>query len=225
MKIANIYYLGVLLLGISILLKFFQNIDIQILYLFNYLFVSDSLLSIITEMGNSFFIISFLVPLFSYLSFAIKKLNYVAPSTLIIPGALFGFDYLPFFAVPLFVGIDINFLNPVYQSLSYPSGHAASILFFGIWWSRLAMGNKFLLIRYLIFCLISIIAFSRVIVGAHWLSDVIASYAFTLLYIEIIHKEKIINFLNKSNYLNIASALVIVTALYSVYNFEVFDHI
>ena len=231
MKIANIYYLGVFLLGISILLKFFQNIDIQILYLFNYLFVSDSLLSIVTEMGNSFFIISFLVPLFSYLSFAIKKLNYVAPSTLIIPGALFGLiiqaikNVLNFPRPGGIEGIDINFLNPVYQSLSYPSGHAASILFFGIWWSRLAMGNKFHLIRYLIFCLISLIALSRVIVGAHWLSDVIASYAFTLLYIKIIHKEKIIHFLNKNNYLNIASALVIVTALYSVFNFEVFDHI
>ncbi|GIR03158.1 MAG: hypothetical protein CM15mP12_6890 [Gammaproteobacteria bacterium] len=67
--------------------------------------------------------------------------------------------------------------------------------------------------------------FPELLWGAHWLSDVIASYAFTLLYIEIIHKQKVINFLNKNNYLNIASALVIVTALYSVYNFEVFDHI
>ena len=231
MKISKIYYLGAILLALSLLLKFFQNLDLQILYILNNLYFSDFALSFLTEMGNSFFIISFLTPLLSYLSYSIKKLNYVSPAVLIIPGILFGViiqiikNVFNFSRPGAVEGIDINILDPIFQSLSYPSGHAASILFFGFWWTQLALGHRFKSIRYLIYFLIISIAITRVIIGAHWFSDVIASFALALIYIETINKDRIINFLNVNFFLNITSVLIIILGIYSVFNFEVFDHI
>ena len=93
-------------------------------------------------------------------------------------------------------GIDINFLNPVVV-YSYPSGHALHFIFWHLVEPSCNEINSINKIFNILFNFHNL-PFPE-LCKAHWLSDVIASYAFTLL-LEIIHKEKVINFLNKSNY-------------------------
>ena len=216
---------------VSIFLKLFQSLDVEILYFFNSLLFSEFFLSHITELGNAFFIFAFLIPFLCILSLVIKKINYVSPSTIIFPGLVLGLfvqlvkNILNFPRPGGIEGINIQFAEPVFQSLSFPSGHAASIFFVGFWWMRLAFARGFTVLRYIIYLLVIIIASTRIIIGAHWFSDVLGSFAITMLFIEILNKWKIDLLLNKNIYLDVISIFIILGSIYSIFNFEVFDHI
>ena len=102
---------------------------------------------------------------------------------------LWGLSFAGYFAVPLFK-LWVDRARPVFAvplvketSASFPSGHAVgSAIVFGMLAYLLirAAPRRWLTIVTFSSSLIALIGFSRVYLGAHWLSDVVAGLAFGL---------------------------------------------
>ena len=216
---------------VLISLKLFPALDLYALKFLNKLFFDERTFAVITDMGNAFFITAFIIPaLIGYSNFN-SKINSVSASILVIPSLVFGlFIQLVKNLVnaprPAGVGdININFLEPVFQSNSFPSGHTASIFIVCLIWLKVALTKtRGYQIHYFVIVVFAlVVSLTRVIVGAHWLSDVLASILFAWLFTELFVK----HFL-KINKLKIAvysSWGIILCAWYGVFFMEVFDYI
>lgn len=212
-------------------LKLFPSLDLYALKSLNKLFFDEQTYAVITDMGNAFFITAFIIPALIVYSNFNSKINSVSASILVIPSLVFGlFIQLVKNIVnaprPAGVGdININFLEPIFQSNSFPSGHTASIFIVCLIWLKVALTNtKGFQMHYFVIVLCAlIISLTRVIVGAHWLSDVLASILFAWLFAELFLKHFLK--INKSKIAVYSSWGIILCAWYGVFFMEVFDYI
>ena len=212
-------------------LKLFPALDLYALKSLNKLFFDEQTYAVITDMGNAFFITAFIIPALIVYSNFNSKINSVSASILVIPSLVFGlFIQLVKNLVnaprPSGVGdININFLEPVFQSNSFPSGHTASIFIVCLIWLKVALTNtRGYQIHYFVIVLFAlVVSLTRVIVGAHWLSDVLASILFAWLFTELFLKHFLT--INKSKIAVYSSWGIIFCAWYGVFFMEVFDYI
>ena len=212
-------------------LKLFPALDLYALKSLNKLFFDERTFAVITDMGNAFFITAFIIPALIVYSNFNSKINSVSASILVIPSLVFGlFIQLVKNLVnaprPSGVGdININFLEPVFQSNSFPSGHTASIFIVCLIWLKVALTNtRGYQIHYFVIVLCAlVVSLTRVIVGAHWLSDVLASILFAWLFTELFLKHFLK--INKSKIAVYSSWGIILCAWYGVFFMEVFDYI
>ena len=230
MKIRPRYFLVVLTIAL-ISLKLFPALDLYALKSLNKLFFDERTFAVITDIGNAFFITAFIIPALIVYSNLNSKINSVSASILVIPSLVFGlFIQLVKNLVnaprPAGVGdININFLEPIFQSNSFPSGHTASIFIVCLIWLKVALTNtRGYQMHYFVIVLCAlVISLTRVIVGAHWLSDVLASILFAWLFTELFIKYFLI--INKSKIAVYSSWGIILCAWYGVFFMEVFDYI
>ena len=212
-------------------LKLFPSLDLYALKSLNKLFFDEQTYAVITDMGNAFFITAFIIPALIVYSNFNSKINSVSASILVIPSLVFGlFIQLVKNLVnaprPAGAGdININFLDPVFQSNSFPSGHTASIFIVCLIWLKVALTNtKGFQMHYFVIVLCAlVVSLTRVIVGAHWLSDVLASILFAWLFAELFLKHFVK--INKSKIAVYSSWGIILCAWYGVFSMEVFDYI
>ena len=212
-------------------LKLFPTLDLFALKFLNKLFFDERIFAVITDVGNAFFITAFIIPALIVYSNFNSKINSVSASILVIPSLVFGlFIQLVKNLVnaprPSGVGdININFLEPVFQSNSFPSGHTASIFIVCLIWLKVALTNtKGFQMHYFVIVLCAlVVSLTRVIVGAHWLSDVLASILFAWLFTELFLKHFLK--INKSKIAVYSSWVIILCAWYGVFFMEVFDYI
>lgn len=230
MKTRTRYFLLALTI-ILISLKLFPALDLYALKSLNKLFFDERTFAVITDMGNAFFITAFIIPaLICYSNFN-SKINSVSASILVIPSLAFGlFIQLVKSLVnaprPAGVSdININFLEPVFQSNSFPSGHTASIFIVCLIWLKAALTNtRGYQMHYFVIVLCAlVISLTRVIVGAHWLSDVLASILFAWLFTELFLKHFLK--ISRSKIAVYSSWGIILCAWYGVFFMEVFDYI
>ena len=230
MKTRTRYFFLALTIAL-ISLKLFPTLDLFALKFLNKLFFDERTFAVITDVGNAFFITAFIIPALIVYSNFNSKINSVSASILVIPSLVFGlFIQLVKNLVnaprPAGVGdININFLEPVFQSNSFPSGHTASIFIVCLIWLKVALTNtKGYQIHYFVIVLFAlVVSLTRVIVGAHWLSDVLASILFAWLFTELFLKHFLT--INKSKIAVYSSWGIILCAWYGVFFMEVFDYI
>ena len=223
------FFLAIAIALIS--LKLFPTLDLFALKFLNKLFFDERTFAVITDVGNAFFITAFIIPALIVYSNFNSRINSVSASILVIPSLVFGlFIQLVKNLVnaprPSGVGdININFLEPVFQSNSFPSGHTASIFIVCLIWLKVALTNtKGYQIHYFVIVLFAlVVSLTRVIVGAHWLSDVLASILFAWLFTELFLKHFLT--INKSKIAVYSSWGIILCAWYGVFFMEVFDYI
>ena len=223
------FFLAIAIALIS--LKLFPTLDLFALKFLNKLFFDERTFAAITDVGNAFFITAFIIPALIVYSNFNSKINSVSASILVIPSLVFGlFIQLVKNLVnaprPSGVGdININFLEPVFQSNSFPSGHTASIFIVCLIWLKVALTNtRGYQIHYFVIVLCAlVVSLTRVIVGAHWLSDVLASILFAWLFTELFLKHFLT--INKSKIAVYSSWGIILCAWYGVFFMEVFDYI
>ena len=230
MKTRIRYFLLALTIAL-VSLKLFPALDLYALKSLNKLFFDERTFAVITDMGNAFFITAFIIPaLISYSNFN-SKINSVSASILVIPSLAFGlFIQLVKSLVnaprPAGVSdININFLEPVFQSNSFPSGHTASIFIVCLIWLKVALTNtRGYQMHYFVIVLCAlVVSLTRVIVGAHWLSDVLASILFAWLFTELFLKHFLQ--ISRSKIAVYSSWGIILCAWYGVFFMEVFDYI
>ena len=230
MKTRTRYFL-LALATVLLSLKLFPTLDLYALKSLNKLFFDERTFAVITDMGNAFFITAFIIPVLIIYSNLNSKINAVSVSILVIPSLVFGLliqlvKNLVNAPRPAGVGeININFLEPVFQSNSFPSGHTASIFIVCLIWLKVALTNtKGFQMHYFVIVLCAlVVSLTRVIVGAHWLSDVLASILFAWLFTELFLKHFLT--INKSKIAVYSSWGIILCAWYGVFFMEVFDYI
>jgi membrane-associated phospholipid phosphatase len=171
--------------------------------------------SYFTELGNGLVCLAIVIPLLSLISYK-TNLNNVKVQTLVMVGTGVGFivkvlkELASFSVRPGYYKFeDINYLEPIFSYNSFPSGHAATILSISLAWISLAtkkINTKYsLLMVSIILALALSVSLSRVIIGAHWLSDIMGSIAIAFLALNIIElkvMEKILFTSNLSKYIS-----------------------
>ncbi len=209
MKIDSYTLLGLVFLALAILLKFAVALDIYLLKLFNSLMFSEIFFSYFTEIGNGIICLAIIVPIFSYASNRLN-LNSIKTQTLVFTCIGVGVIVKVVKELTSAVALrpahyefsDIIFLEPVFLYSSFPSGHAATIFSLTFVWIFLAFKKiEFRFKTLLIFSLILfalLVSLSRVIIAAHWLSDILGSISLAFFMIKIIQLKGLKNLLYES---------------------------
>jgi len=148
-----------------------------------------------------------------------KNKNYAVKTTfLILIISVFIQLLKEFFNFPRPLGIysvnDIQHIGNILTSRSFPSGHAATI--FTLLLSLNVFNNKrFIYYKYI---LASIIAISRIMVGAHWLSDILVGAGVAIVCIDIYN----LFFSVKTKYIiqKITLSLLLLVSFYSLFFFK-----
>ena len=196
MTINNYSLLSLIFFSLALLVKSVPAIDIWSLKALNALMFSEVFFSYFTELGNGLICLAIIIPALSFLSFK-TELNNVKVQTLVMVGLLVGLvvkalkELASFSLRPGFYNYeDVNYLEPIFSYNSFPSGHAATILGISLVWISQTTKNKStkysVAIVSALLSLAILISLSRVIVGAHWLSDILGSIAIAFLVLNII---------------------------------------
>ena len=219
-------------LGLS--LHFLPNYDYLLLHFFNSKFYNPDFFKYFTEVGNGFIAAAFVIPLLSFISKRSKAFNFVPLSALIFPtiymGLLNSFLKKEFFAFerPGFYEFEnIKYLEPVFKYDSFPSGHAATIFVIVLIWLGLAVKKGFKYKPYLYSILIAVasfVAISRVIIGAHWVSDIFASLGIAFLFRAFVDLKFFYNHITQSKVLKYLSYVVVLTAWVNILFFDISDY-
>ena len=121
------------------------------------------------------------------------------------------------------------FLEPIFIAGSFPSGHAATVLSVILIWLSFALKDlksKESKIIFSFFILVALsVALSRVIIGAHWLSDVLGSLALVLMAIAIFKINFIKAFVEKSIFLKYFSFVLIGLSWAGILFFDISDYL
>lgn len=215
MTINNYSILSLIFFALALLVKSVPAIDIGSLKILNSLMFNEIFFSYFTELGNGLVCLAIVIPLLSLISYK-TNLNNVKVQTLVMVGIGVGFivktlkELASFSVRPGYYKFeDINYLEPIFSYNSFPSGHAATILSISLAWISLAtkkINTKYsLLMVSIILALALSVSLSRVIIGAHWLSDIMGSIAIAFLALNIIElkvMEKILFTSNLSKYIS-----------------------
>ena len=215
MTINNYSILSLIFFALALLVKSVPAIDIGSLKILNSLMFNEIFFSYFTELGNGLIYLAILIPLLSLISHKTNLYN-VKVQTLVMVGIGVGFivktlkELASFSVRPGYYKFeDINYLEPIFSYNSFPSGHAATILSISLAWISLAtkkINTKYsLLMVSIILALALSVSLSRVIIGAHWLSDILGSIAIAFLALNIIElkvMEKILFTSNLSKYIS-----------------------
>ena len=215
MTINNYSLLSLIFFALALLVKSVPALDIWLLKALNSLMFSEVFFSYFTELGNGLICLAIVIPALSFLSFK-TELNNVKVQTLVMVGLLVGLvvkvlkELASFSLRPGFYKYeDVNYLEPIFSYNSFPSGHAATILGISLVWISQATKNKntnySLAIVSVLLSLAILISLSRVIIGAHWLSDILGSIAIAFLILNIIElkvMKKILFTSNLSKYIS-----------------------
>ena len=220
MKVNPYILLSLIFLALSLTMKSIPYLDIQVLKFFNTLMFNKTFFSYFTEIGNGLVCLAITVPLLSIVSYK-TQLNNVKVQTLVFVGLGVGLivkalkELTSLFAVrPGFYEFeDVAYLEPVYLYSSFPSGHAATIFSLFFVWVSLAFRNTkishadLIITILLIFALL--VSLSRVIVAAHWLSDVLGSIALAFAALNAIRFKVFKNILFESKVAKFSSFFLI----------------
>ena len=220
MKVNPYILLSLIFLALSLTMKSIPQLDIQVLKFFNTLMFNKTFFSYFTEIGNGLVCLAITVPLLSMVS-SKTQLNNVKVQTLVFVGLGVGLtvkalkELTSLFAVrPGFYEFeDVTYLEPVYLYSSFPSGHAATIFSLFFVWVSLAFRNtkishaNLIITVLLIFALL--VSLSRVIVAAHWLSDVLGSIALAFVALNAIRFKVFKNILFESKVAKFSSFFLI----------------
>ena len=220
MKVNPYILLSLIFLALSLTMKSIPQLDIQLLKFFNTLMFNKTFFSYFTEIGNGLVCLAITVPLLSIVS-SKTQLNNVKVQTLVFVGLGVGLivkslkELTSLFAVrPGFYEFeDVTYLEPVYLYSSFPSGHAATIFSLFFVWVSLAFRNtkishsNLIITNLLIFALL--VSLSRVIVAAHWLSDVLGSIALAFVALNAIRFKVFKNILFESKVAKFSSFFLI----------------
>ena len=215
MAINNYSLLSLIFFALALLVKSVPDIDVVSLKILNTLMFNEVFFSYFTELGNGLICLAIIIPVLSLLSFK-TKLNNVKIQTLVMVGLLIGLivktlkELASFSVRPGYYKFeDINYLEPIFSYNSFPSGHAATILSISLAWISLAtkkINTKYSLVMVSIILTLALsVSLSRVIIGAHWLSDILGSIAIAFLVLNIIELkfvEKILFTSNLSKYIS-----------------------
>ena len=196
MAINNYSLLSLIFFALALLVKSVPDIDVVSLKILNTLMFNEVFFSYFTELGNGLICLAIIIPVLSLLSFK-TKLNNVKIQTLVMVGLLIGLivktlkELASFSVRPGFYKFeDIDYLEPIFSYSSFPSGHAATILGISLVWISLATKNintKYSLIVVSILLALALsVSISRIIIGAHWLSDVLGSIAIAFLMLNVV---------------------------------------
>ena len=220
MKVNHYTLLSLVFLALSLLMKSIPLLDIKVLKFFNTLMIDKTFFSFFTEIGNGLICLAITVPLLSLISYR-TPLNNVKVQTLVFVGLGVGLivkvlkELTSLYAVrPGFYEFeDVIYLEPVYLYSSFPSGHAATIFSLFLVWISLAFRNTKISNAGLTITLILIFALmvslSRVIVAAHWLSDVLGSIALAFVALNAIRFKVFKNVLFESRIAKFTSFFLI----------------
>ena len=209
MKIDYFTLVGLAFLALALLLKLMIPLDIYLLKFFNSAMFSKFFFKYFTEIGNGLICLAIIVPILSYAS-KNSNLNSVKTQTLVFTCIGVGiivklvkeltFDYA--LRPAYYEFSDVIFLEPVFLYSSFPSGHAATIFSLIFVWIFLAFKNvEFRFRGLIIFSLLFfglLVSLSRVVVAAHWLSDIFGSIALALFMLKIIQLKFLKNLLYES---------------------------
>ena len=209
MAINNYSLLSLIFFALALLVKSVPDIDVVSLKILNTLMFNEVFFSYFTELGNGLICLAIIIPVLSLLSFK-TKLNNVKIQTLVVVGLLIGLivktlkELASFSVRPGFYKFeDIDYLEPIFSYSSFPSGHAATILGISLVWISLATKNintKYSLIVVSILLALALsVSISRIIIGAHWLSDVLGSIAIAFLMLNVVELKVMQRILFTSN--------------------------
>ena len=209
MAINNYSLLSLIFFALALLVKSVPDIDVVSLKILNTLMFNEVFFSYFTELGNGLICLAIIIPVLSLLSFK-TKLNNVKIQTLVMVGLLIGLivktlkELASFSVRPDFYKFeDIDYLEPIFSYSSFPSGHAATILGISLVWISLATKNintKYSLIVVSILLALALsVSISRIIIGAHWLSDVLGSIAIAFLMLNVVELKVMQRILFTSN--------------------------
>ena len=215
MTINHYSLLSLIFFALALLVKSVPAVDIGSLKILNSLMFNETFFSYFTELGNGLICLSILIPLLSLISHK-TNLNNVKVQTLVMVGIGVGLivktlkELASFSVRPGYYKFeDINYLEPIFSYNSFPSGHAATILSISLAWISLAtkkINTKYSLVMVSIILTLALsVSLSRVIIGAHWLSDILGSIAIAFLVLNIIELkfvEKILFTSNLSKYIS-----------------------
>ena len=196
MTINNYSLLSLIFFALALLVKSVPAIDVVSLKILNSLMFNEIFFSYFTEIGNGLICLALIIPLLSFLSFK-SNLNNVKVQTLVMAGLVVGIivktlkELASFSVRPGFYKFeDINYLEPIFSYSSFPSGHAATILGISLVWISLAtkhINTKFsIAVASIVLVLALSVSLSRIVIGAHWLSDILGSIAVAFLILNII---------------------------------------
>ena len=110
---------------------------------------------------------------------------------------------------------------------SFPSGHAATIFVIVFIWLGLAVKKGFKYKAHLygiLVTLASFVAISRVIIGAHWMSDILASIGIAFLFRAFVDLKSFYNHITQSMVLKYLSYVVVLTAWVNILFFDISDY-
>ena len=225
---------GILIFCVSLALKLFTDLESKIVIFFNQFFFDSTFFSLLTEMGNGFFATAILVPCLSLLSSKLK-INYVPVQLMIIPALCIGLDvqflkYIFSFERPASILTDeIIFLEPIFIAGSFPSGHAATILSVILIWLSFALKDlktkeQKTIFSFFIFIAL-FVALTRVIIGAHWFSDILGSLALVLMAIAIFNINFVKAFVENSIFLKYFSFMLIGLSWIGILFFDISDYL
>ncbi len=230
----HIFILGIIIFCSSLVLKLFTDLESKIVIFFNQFLFDLTLFSFLTEIGNGFFATAILVPCLTILSSQLK-INYVPVQLLIIPALCIGLDvqflkYILSFERPASILADqIIFLEPIFIAGSFPSGHAATVLSVILIWLSFALKDlksKKHKVIFSFFVLIALsVALTRVIIGAHWFSDILGSLALVLMAIAIFNINFVKTFIVNSIPLKYFSFALIGISWVGILFFDISDYL
>ena len=211
MKIDSYLSLGLIFLALAFFLKLLFPFDVYILKSFNLAMFSELFFKFFTEIGNGLICLAVIVPVLSYASHK-SSLNSVKIQTLVFTCIAVGvivkvvkeLTFMFAFRPAYYKFSDVSFLEPVFFYSSFPSGHAATILsLISVWiflaFKRIEFRFKGLIIFSLLFFAL-LVSLSRVVVAAHWLSDILGSIALAFFMLKIIQLKVFKNLLFESKF-------------------------
>ena len=208
MKTDSYIFLGSAFLVLSLFLKLMTPLDIYILKFLNSLMFSEFFFSYFTEIGNGLICLAIIAPILSYVSHKSNLNSIKIVFTCIGAGLIVKVvkELTSVFAMrPAYYKFtDVTFIEPIFLYSSFPSGHAATILSLSFVWVFLAFEKiefrfKALAI-YLLLSFALLVSLSRVIVAAHWLSDVLGSVALAFFMLKITQLKVFKNLLHESKF-------------------------
>ena len=215
-------------------LHYLPDCNYFLLHFFNSNFYNPDFFKYFTEIGNGFIAAAFVIPILSLISDKYKAFNFVPLSALIFPtiymGLINSFLKKEFFAFerPGFYEFEnIEYLEPVFKYDSFPSGHAATIFIIVFIWLGLAVKKGFKYKPHLYSILIALagsVAISRVIIGAHWMSDILASIGIAFLFRAFVDLKFFYNHITQSKVLKYLSYVVVLTAWMNILFFDISDY-